>query len=64
MSILSARIHKGRSAKEGWLVRLGKDGIRMLSDEYIKRRAAVPASIDDIEEARKSISAVIFIVYW
>jgi len=30
MSILSARIHKSRSpAKEGWLVRLGKDGIQV-----------------------------------
>jgi len=37
--------------------------VRILSDEYIKRRAAVPASLDDIEEARKSISAVVFIVY-
>jgi len=33
--------------------------VRILSDEYIKRRAAVPASLDDTEEARKSISAVV-----
>ena len=65
MSMLSSRIHKCRSAKEGWLDGwlLGEDGIqelvqcvRVLSDEYNKRRAAASVSLDNVEEGYRNLS--------